>query len=141
MRTQYETETHLKNEDKFKSIMEEKYDCILQKMHKHHIIDFIAIRDNKAVAWIEVKKLNRTFNQHPEVMLSVSKFMKGIQYSQATKLPFLFATMMNDGTFIYEYNSAHKDIFTEWGGRTKNTRDQFDVEPVVKIPIEHFIKI
>ena len=128
----------LKN--KSKKTIESKWNCTMQKMHKHHIIDFMAIVDKKASAWIEVKCLNKTFNQYPYSILSYSKYMKGVEYHNVSGLPFIFATRLQDGDYYYKYESEHKfDII--WGGRTKQTRDKFDIEPIVLIPKEYFKEI
>ena len=140
MRKTYENTQSLTNEDNFKKSIEYKWGCTMQKMHKHHIIDFMAIKNKKASAWIEVKCLNKTFNQYPHTILSYSKYMKGVEYYNVSGLPFIFATRLKDGDYFYKYEPEHKfDII--WGGRTRQTRDKFDIEPIVLIPNKYFKEI
>ena len=138
MRTQYENSDTLKKESEFKEKIMQVWKCNLQKMHKHHIIDFMAIVDRYASAWIEVKCLNKTFNQYQYTMLSYSKYMKGIEYYNVSGLPFIFATRLKDEDCYYKYNPEHPKFKVIWGGRTRQTRDAFDIEPVVLIPMVYF---
>ena len=142
MRQTYENTASLRKEADFQKTIETAWRCKLQKMHKHHIIDFMVVDDDKtAKAFIEVKCLNKTYNQFPCAILSLSKFMKGIEYFNVTGLPFVFATRLDDGDYFYRYEKQHPKFEISWGGRTKQTRDKFDIEPIVKIPMVYFKEI
>ncbi|QDP55600.1 MAG: hypothetical protein Tp152DCM223801_16 [Prokaryotic dsDNA virus sp.] len=140
MRETYENKNSLEKENAFSQKIEGFWGCKLQKMHKHHIIDYMVVNNKAAVAWLEVKCLNRTYKQYPHFILSYSKYMKGVEYYRTSRLPFLFAVRLYDGDYYYRYDKTdnYKII---WGGRTKNTRDEFDVEPIIQIPITEFKEI
>ena len=130
MRQTYENTASLRKEADFQKTIETAWRCKLQKMHKHHIIDFMVVDDDKtAKAFIEVKCLNKTYNQFPCAILSLSKFMKGIEYFNV------------NGDYFYRYEKEHPKFEISWGGRTKQTRDKFDIEPIVKIPMVYFKEI
>tara|TARA_Y100001963_G_C6608772_1_gene366047 strand:+ start:313 stop:744 length:432 start_codon:yes stop_codon:yes gene_type:complete len=141
LRTYYENNATLKNESKFKERIMAAWDCDLKKMHYHHIIDFMLTRNRVAKAWVEVKCLNKTRNQYPYTILSLSKFMKGVEYYNVTGLPFIFATRLKDEDMYYRYNPEHPKFEIIWGGRTKQTRDKYDIEPVIQIPMVFFKEI
>ena len=141
MRTYYENSTTLKAEKEFANYLETKWECVLQKMHSHHIIDFMLTRNNIAKAWVEVKCLNTTSNAFPCRILSLSKYMKGIEYYKTTGLPFIFAVSLQDGYYFYKHNEKHGNFEIIWGGRTKDTRDKFDIEPIIKIPTVLFEEV
>ncbi len=138
MRQQYENNETLKAESDFAKYIEARWDCEMKKMHKHHIIDFMLTRNKEAKAWVEVKCLNRKRNDFPMVILSLSKFMKGVEYYNTTGLPFFFAIKMEDVSMYYMYNPQQPKPVIIWGGRTKTTRDKYDIEPIVQIPMVFF---
>ena len=138
LREYYENNTTLKNESDFKHKIMEVWDCSLQKMHSHHIIDFMLLYGGTAKAWVEVKCLNKTYNKYPHTILSLSKYMKGVEYYNISGLPFIFATRLEDGDYYYKHNPEHPKFEIIWGGRTKQTRDKYDIEPVVLIPMVYF---
>jgi hypothetical protein len=138
MRKQYENVNTLKAESNFAKYIEQRWDCRMQKMHKHHIIDFMLLRDGVARSWLEVKCLNRKRTDYPQVILSLSKWKAGVEYYNKTELPFCFATRMLDGDFYYVYKPDMPKPAITWGGRTKTTRDKYDVEPIVHLDMVYF---
>ena len=138
MRKHYENSETLANEMKFRQKIESVWNCTLKKMHYHHIIDFMLIYNNEARSWVEVKCLNKTSNKYPHTILSLSKFMKGVEYYNVTGLPFVFATRLEDGDYYYKYDPEHPKFVIRWGGRTKQTRDKYDIEPIINIPMVYF---
>lgn len=137
-RTQYENSESKHNENEFKKYIELRWSCNMVKMHYHHIIDFMLLKNKVAKAWVEVKCLNRTYKQYPHFILSLSKYMKGVEYYRVTGLPFIFATRIKDGDYFYKYDESHIGFPIIYGGRTKTTRDKYDIEPIIQIPLEHF---
>ena len=138
LREYYENSTSLKNESDFKEKIISTWNCDLQKMHSHHIIDFMLLYGGVAKAWVEVKCLNKTHNKYPFTILSLSKYMKGIDYFNKTGLPFIFATRLLDGDYYFKYRPDYPKFEIIWGGRTKQTRDKYDIEPIIKIPMVFF---
>tara|TARA_R100001530_G_C4317687_1_gene154800 strand:+ start:1971 stop:2396 length:426 start_codon:yes stop_codon:yes gene_type:complete len=141
LRTYYENDSTLKNESDFKEKIMAAWGCDLKKMHYHHIIDFMLIQDKVAKAWVEVKCLNKTRNKYPCTILSLSKFMKGVEYYNVTGLPFIFATRLEDGDYYYRHDPKHPKFEVIMGGRTKQTRDKYDIEPIIQIPMVYFKEV
>lgn len=141
MRTQYENSESRYNETQFAKYIEERWKCQMIKMHYHHIIDFMLLRNGVAKAWVEVKCLNREYEQYPNFILSLSKYMKGVEYHNVSGLPFIFAVRINDGDYFYKYDKSHVGLPIVFAGRTKQTRDKYDVEPIINIPKSYFKEI
>ena len=143
MRKQYETEQDKIRERKFADDLSIIFDKDLYKMHYINMLDFAGCLKGtrKIVEWIEVKHLNRKYRDYRNFMMSLPKWLKGIEYNYSTGLPFKFAVRLNDGDYCFEYNSRIKDS-TQYDycykGRTRTARDAQDVEPVVYIPREEF---
>jgi hypothetical protein len=137
VRRTYETESTLHSESQVARRLEKAWDCSLRKLTVPYRIDFALEKDDLIQAWLEVKCRNYPSHRYPTLMISVLKWETGILHAQATGLPFIIAIEFNDCIKFYKYSNEHKVAF-KWGGRTKTTRDQSDIEPVVHIPMELF---
>jgi hypothetical protein len=148
MRTKYETEEDLKNE---KLIMEsvlvsykrlkQLHDVFYVKLNPYkYNLDYLLIDKNKnGLGWIEVKKRNIMSFDYKEYTISLSKVLKGLELSKATKLPFYLVVNFKNG--IYSCKVEEHGFRVAYGGRTLTTRDSDDIEPVAKIDINKFKSI
>lgn len=133
----HETESSLHSEGQLAKRLEKAWECSLRKLTVPYRVDFALEKEGAVQAWVEVKCRNYPSTRYPTLMISVLKWETGIMRAQATGLPFIIAIGFADGIKYYRYSSEHKVSFT-WGGRTRLTRDQSDIEPVVHIPMELF---
>ena len=136
----YEKSQHLENEQKTAKKIATTYGLRLRKMHMKHAIDFMAFdKSGRAVAVVEVKTRHRNSYDSPYVILSLTKYNRGLEYDRVNQLNFIFVVDFNDGLFAYEHKDgdSFKIIFS---GRT-DRNDQQDMEPVVQIPISRMEKI
>jgi len=146
-RTAYESQSDLSTEaavikrfckhfnvDYHKLPISYKYDYILTSK-KTEVIQAIA----------EVKNRKNEMRKYPTLVLSQSKFMKGVEYYEyykniGNRSDMLIIVQWIDTLGYYKYDPT--DTFVhKIGGRTLNTRDSADIEPVILIPISKFTEI
>ena len=125
---QWESPADLENEQGVASCIEQAFQCQLHKLPKSYRLDFMATREGDGVAWIEVKCRKHASTKYPTVMLSLSKVLAGLELESATDLKAYFVVRFTDCTKYAPFTEAHS---CKWGGRTKNTRDSRDIEPVL----------
>ena len=96
----------------------------------------------KAKAFVECKHRNITWGDYPDVMLSLSKVQQAQSLLDASGLRSLFVVRATDRIFYTCLNDcAGQTNWVTFGGRTYNTRDAADVEPVMHIPINQFDEV
>lgn len=133
----YENEQTLKGERETKEIIEKCWNVNLCKMPISYYIDYMGMRNNKPKMLVEIKNRNIRSDQYPDIMVSANKIMHGALASKFYKVPFVFVVKTSDKVLYHMYDEYYQyDI--RYGGRTLNTRDSADIEPVVHIPIEKF---
>lgn len=140
MRDWYETDNDLAKESRCMETFTMAYGAVAHKLPVSYHLDYMVEREGKATAWAEVKCRNNPSTRYPDLMLSILKWNVGVGLSIHTGLPFILVAGFDDGVFWYRYKPDHT-IPIRWGGRTKNTRDRADIEPVAHIPIPLFTKV
>ena len=125
---QWESPADLENEQGVASCIEQAFQCQLHKLPKSYRLDFMATREGDGVAWIEVKCRKHPSTKYPTVMLSLSKVLAARQLESNTDLTAFLVVRFTDCTKYTTFTEAHS---CKWGGRTKNTRDSRDIEPVL----------
>lgn len=139
-RKMYETSADLQKEGLFAQELSNTFKVALDKLPISYGLDFLVTKNNDAIGVMEVKHRNNNHDTYPTVMLSLLKWNKGIDFAIKNKLIFSFAVRFQDGDYRYVW-SENDEFQIEFGGRTKQTRDSADVEPVVLIPCAMFQKI
>jgi hypothetical protein len=140
VRTQYETRADLSYEQVFVESLQ-RVGVIAWKLPVAYAVDFFAIADKRPI-WIEFKRRSHTYGTYPDVVLSALKWWHATSLAERTGGTFAFAVAFDDGTRV-----AHWDPEMPWtptfshGGRTLNTRDSADMEPVAHIEIERFVSM
>ena len=138
-REQYEKPKDLLKEREVEAYLSKHWGVILHKLPISYRLDY-AIEcpiNNEIVGVVEVKARDMTYGQYPTVIVSLSKWLMGRRYHEAG-LCFYFFLNLNDGI----YGTLYRPQFSysvKWGGRTTKTRDIADIEPVVHIPMTHFV--
>jgi len=136
----YETQKDLAHEKDVAKKIATTYGLDLHKLHMKHALDFMAFdKSGRAVAVFEIKRRHRNSYDSPYVILSLTKYNRGLEYDRINHLNFVFAVDFDDGLFVYEnkHGDSFKIIFS---GRT-DRNDKQDLEPVVEIPISRMEKI
>jgi len=137
MRPTYETAEDRNNERRLAAKIERHYGCILQKMPMKLSLDFMAMRDGKAVAFIEARQRKIAMNTYPTYMLSLYKAMQARALTMTTGLPCFLAVQWTDKAGIARLPPAHEDMHVEMGGTTRRDDPQ-DIEPMVHFDIANF---
>ena len=133
----YETQTDRNNERRLAAKIEEHYGCILSKMPMKLSLDFMAIREGKAVAFIEARQRKIAMNTYPTYMLSLYKAMQARSLTMTTGLPCFLAVQWTDKAGIAKLPPAHEDMHIQMGGTTRRDDPQ-DIEPMVHFDIANF---
>lgn len=147
LRPQYETQADLSAEKLVAEYIESisQKPTRLYKLPKSYHLDW-CITEQVGSAWLvtgwgELKIRKMTKGQYPDVMLSVIKMVFGINLSLITGLPFIFYVKRLDGLMFHTVITKPNWYQIDYGGRTLQTRDSADIEPVYRIPMESFIEL
>lgn len=147
-RERFETEQDRKNQVALAEGVERLMDWRLKDLSKsnaHYNLDYVATRrgSRQACAWIEIKARDHVFGTYPTIMLSAGKWRDGVTLAESSGLPFYLFFGFTDGVYRYRFDRVHlmsdraANVVTfEWGGRTKDERDEADWEPVAHIPVK-----
>lgn len=95
-------------------------------------------------AFVEIKCRKSFHDQYPTLMLSAAKWRDGVDMAEATGGDFYVVASYLDGVWLYAYNPQHvadRAVWLQHGGRTRQTRDPLDVEPVMHIASELFLPL
>ena len=137
MRPTYETAEDRNNERRLAAKIERHYGCILQKMPMKLSLDFMAMRDGKAVAFIEARQRKIAMNTYPTYMLSLYKAMQARLLTMTTGLPCFLAVQWTDKAGMVRLPPSVEDFYVEVGG-TNRRDDPQDIEPMVHFDIAKF---
>lgn len=139
MRKRYENPASLEAERLVATTLESRWNCKLAKMPIAYHIDWMALRDNKPVAFMELKCRTNPREQYPTFMLSFAKWQHGIQMGSTAAVPFIVSVQWTDGLFYLPVdNTTPFDL--GYGGR-KDRGDWQDMEPVVYVPTSLFKEV
>ena len=135
----YETKEDLKKEIVIQSVLEDKWHCKLKKMPIAYHIDWIALRNNEPLAFVEIKHREKLeFGRFPTYMISLNKWLKAKELSKEVNVPFILVVKFMDGIYYGKYtNDMILDIKYGFNGRY-DRGDTQDVEPMVYIPLSIF---
>ncbi len=136
-RPTYETAQDRSNERKLASLIERTHGCMLQKMPIKLHLDYMATRDGRAVAFIEMKQRKTAMRQYPTYMLSLLKAIQASAITQTTGLPCFLAVQWSDAAGICKLPPDHEGMHIEMGGTTRRGDPQ-DIEPVLHFNIANF---
>jgi hypothetical protein len=119
--------------------IETAWGCTLKKQPISYRIDFAGVRNNEIRCWVEVKSRDCESTRYPTLMLSVNKWVSGLNLARITGLPFVLAVGFADCIKYLRCNPNEiPQVAYKWGGRTRKPRDSADIEPVVHIPLKFF---
>ena len=135
MRPLYESDTDIANEAQVMAALSRRWDAQFHKLPIRYHIDYAATKDNRVVAYVEVKVRKYSMDQIDKwggYMLSVAKLQTAQQLCHISNAVFCLVVRCTDGL----YWVAIKD-FSEFPvsitGRS-DRGDAQDIEPCVLIP-------
>jgi hypothetical protein len=141
-RPMYENNGDRSNEHEIMSSVASQWGVQFYKLPIAYRMDYILMSAEKAKAFVECKHRNITWGDYPDVMLSLSKVQQAQSLLDASGLRSLFIVRATDRIFYTCLNDCAGQInWVTFGGRTYNTRDAADVEPVMHIPTNQFVEV
>jgi hypothetical protein len=143
MRPTYETDANLRSEIAVKEILEKNWNCELTKLPTQYRFDYVAERNGKVVAFIEIKVRKYSYNRIDEMggyMISLSKIVAAKQFAMAAGIRSILAVSMFEGVYYFPIDKQFVTSDLAIKGRT-DRGDWEDVEPCVLIPMNEFFKL
>ena len=136
----YENDLSLKDEKRIQPLLEVSWNVSLHKMPVSYRLDWIATRNGSATAVVEYKRRFVEKNQYDTIFLSLGKWNAGMDFVLKNGLAFVFVAEWNDGLGYLAVNKEFdaSSFQIGYGGRTVQTRDSGDIEPVIHLPISLF---
>jgi len=105
-------------------------------------VDYLAVKPADtgwSHARVEIKRRDINEGQYPDIMLSLSKLAALKSLAKETGFSALFIVQTNYAMLMARpIMLTERDYTIRHGGRTKHTRDQWDVEQVAHIPMALF---
>jgi hypothetical protein len=134
MRPTYETSGDLSNEFTLARYAEVAWRCQLRKQDKFNQFDYIALRNGKVKAFVEMRTRNILSSSYPTCFISVNKLQAAQSMYLATGLPCLFLVRWSDAVGYADMLQRYNIIV---GGRV-DRNDAADIEALGEIPISQF---
>jgi hypothetical protein len=139
MRTMYETASDLSNEAAVRSYVAQTFSAEVNKVPLSYGVDSMVTVDDKLVAWLEIKcRPGMTWGQYPDVMVSVLKLRAAAGLKASTGIDTYFVVADSTGVIKSANLCKTSPEWIKYGGRTAQTRDSADIEPVCHIPLDQF---
>jgi hypothetical protein len=135
----YETQSDRDNELRAIPMIEKAFHGVARKLPDNHFSDFVVIDGlSKVIAYVEYKKRKFMWGDYPTVILSVTKFAKLVASKEIRVRSFFVVEDSSGEVKALDIHRADLDYRVEYGGRTSNTRDSRDIEPVVHLSSAQF---
>lgn len=137
----YENEDTLKAEANFAITIVKKMKVIkLHKMPISYGFDYMMTDrgEGRCKGFLEMKCRKMSATDFPDVYLALGKWMKGLEYLDLG-FTVIFAVRFLDKDMYYTFKKEDSKIFKiDMSGRTTQTRDKADIEPIIHIPMDRF---
>lgn len=142
MRPRYETQSDLLTEGSIADEIEMMWKIKVSKMPISYSLDFMGHDIFKKLAcWIEVKsRPGMRWGQYSTIMLSLRKLLdaEALMKVSGCEAYFVVRDSQKETRYVALSEVVGKPELIEWGGRTLQTRDSADIEPIVSIPTDLF---
>lgn len=141
-RPQYQTSSDLRNEQRAVPAIESALRGEARKLPRNHFADFVVVGEGGGIlSYVEYKRRKFKWGAYPTILLSATKFLK-LRSVSGLRVRSFFVVEDDDGDIrALELTRADLDFTVEYGGRTAQTRDPRDIEPVVHLGCEQFRRI
>ena len=115
----------------------DKWDFVAEDCGPQYPLDYICKRDNRYVAFVEVKVRSNSMNDYPTIICSLNKYSFAKDKGNLLNIPVLFLVKwLGCGSIGYV------DMMTvkiELGRQNRDFRnDKRDIGPIVHFPIKSF---
>jgi|TARA_R110002096_G_scaffold232716_2_gene422638 hypothetical protein len=138
MRPIYETASDRYNEGEVLAALTNQWRCEGKKLPISYHLDYALCVGRTIKALVEIKCRSNELRRYPTVFISLNKIINGKQLADEIGVRFLFVVKMVDGIF---YTGVNANYTIDFSGRTRNTRDDADVEPVAHFDVRLFKRL
>lgn len=139
-RERYESPADRDNQFEIATVLGARWDAVMHELPHSYEIDFVATRDNIIVAVVETKQRSHGFEMYPDVMVSLRKW-KALKEYEAIGIRAILAFRFQQTIYWHRVADWSGPIAFRIGGRTVQTRDTADIEPVIHIPADQWKKL
>lgn len=129
-----ETDQDLETERRVMGFVESHWSCSLVKQQQFDPMDYVAVRDDKTVAWVEVRKRNIPSNKYKEIFMGYEKFQKLSLAARALYIPCVFFVVFTDAMMWVDLTRVMPKTRFASRGAMKHKRAT-DNERSVLIPV------
>jgi hypothetical protein len=136
-RPTYESSTNVAKELEIAAKFCSVFDCTYEQYPPLHAVNGKFVKDGKVQAIAEIKVRNNASNKYPTLMMSSSKYRKGLDWAHKENAPFLLVIKFTDGLFMTKVGAKYQESI---GGR-KDRNDPDDIERCVYIPMDSFKQV
>lgn len=137
-RPQYENEYTLNQETDVTDLINKKLGYTVEKLNKYaYRLDHVVLENrNDMIAFLEIKGRYYNSTVYPKEMISLHKWIYGLELSKAVGIPYWIASRFKDKILWVCANDCTGTMFTYNGRRDRG--DPYDIEPCVYIPMYEF---
>jgi hypothetical protein len=139
MRPRYETEEDRNGETAVVASLCRRWDCSANKLSDRYELDYLLLREGRGKAWLEIKIRTNKRDAYRDYMISFGKVLAARRLSQGSGLPSFLLVKWTDCVGYMRLNDI-KRFYVSIGGRT-DREDFQDIEPVVYIPTQDFVRL
>lgn len=132
-RVRYERQSDRDEEARVAEALTAAWGCTVRKLPERYTLDYVAIRDGRVVAALEIKVRNRGLEEYGDVFINLNKVITA-QAFNALGIKSLFVVQFTD---VLAYADMTPPRRIEFRGR-EDRGDWQDVQPVVCIPNTDF---
>lgn len=134
MRNTYETEEDRRREAECRARIERIWQCSIEKNPKFYQIDLVAVKTGRIIFFFEVKGKGHYSTRYPTAFIGLAKWLKLVEVNRVTGIDTFLFFPFKDDQIIYANVALVKPTY-RWGGRSRDQRDDQDLEPEVHIEI------
>lgn len=133
----WENEIDLKHENELKELVEKKWFCSLIKQAPKDPMDFFAIRDEKTIAWVEMRSRNCLSTSYSEIFLGKEKFKKLRDACRCLEIPAIFVIRFNDHVCFIDLTKVERPNETYANRGDIKVKRVTDNEKAVLLPVKN----
>ena len=136
MKPTYENSGDEVNERQLASLLENKWQCKMQRQMKYAQFDYVALRGKKIQAFVEMRHRGVEHNKYPTCFISLTKLLRANELKQTTGLPCFFVVSWLDRSGWINLDQIFK---LKRSGKKWSRRNNPEISELLgSIPIDKF---
>lgn len=134
-----ETPHDVANEERLATFVGRKFKCDMLREKRFAHFDYIAHRNERPVAVLELRKVRYSITQLTELMLPLSKLQEWQTLRGVTGLPCYFVVQFTDAVAYADLEDYAVEADFRISRKSKNRRGQDDHQEIIAmLPVEKF---